>query len=65
MDVRTIASFSTAMEQVKTAQAVDVAVMKKAMDTQRSIAVGLLEALPPVSPPYLPPHLGQNINTKA
>jgi hypothetical protein len=65
MDVRTIASFGTAMEQVKTAQAVDVAVMKKAMDTQRSIAAGLLEALPPVSPPHLPPHLGQNINTKA
>jgi hypothetical protein len=65
MEVTTIASFSTAMEGSKTAQAVDVAVMKKAMDAQRSAAAALLEALPPVSPPNLPPHLGQNINTKA
>jgi hypothetical protein len=65
MDVRTIASFSTAMEGVKTAQAVDAAVMKKAMDAQRSVAAGLLEALPPVPSPNLPAHLGQNINTKA
>lgn len=65
MEVTTIANFSTAMEGVKTAQAVDVAVMKKAMDAQRTAAAALLEALPPVPAPNLPPHLGQHINTKA
>jgi hypothetical protein len=65
MDVTTIASFGTTMEGIKTAQAIDVAVLKKTMDSQRIAAAGLLEALPPVPAPNLPAHLGQSINTKA
>lgn len=65
MEVTTIASMATAMEQTKTAQAVSVAVLKKALDSQASSASALLEALPPVTSANLPPHLGQNINTKA
>ncbi|TCS37513.1 putative motility protein YjfB-like [Paucimonas lemoignei] len=64
MEVNAIASMATAMEQTKTAQEVSVAVLKKALDSQASTASALLDALPPVTA-NLPPHLGQNINTKA
>lgn len=65
MEVNAIANMATAMEQTKTAQAVSIAVLKKALDSQASAASALLEALPPVTAANLPPHLGQNINTKA
>lgn len=65
MDITSIASVGTAMEQNRTAQAVSVSVLKKALDTQSSAALALLEALPTVPSVNLPPHLGQNINTKA
>lgn len=65
MELNTIASAATAMEQVKTAQAVNVAVLKKALDSQASTAAALLDALPPVTAANLPPHLGQHINTTA
>jgi hypothetical protein len=64
MEVSTIASIATSMAQARTTQEVSVAVLKKALDSQASSAAALLEALPPVTP-NLPPHLGQNINTKA
>lgn len=62
MDITTIAHVGTAMAQTETAQALNIAVMKKALGTQASAAGSLLEALPPVN---LPPHLGQNVNTTA
>lgn len=65
MEVSTIARVGTEMVQTRTAQAVSVAVLKKALDAQSSAAIALLEALPAVQAPNLPPHLGQNINTKA
>jgi len=65
MEVTDIARLATTMASTSTAQAVNVAVMKKAMDMQASSAAALLQALPPVTPANLPPHLGQNINTTA
>lgn len=65
MEVGSIASLATGMENAKTAQAVSVAVFKKALDAQSSSAMALLEALPPVTSANLPPHLGQNVNTVA
>jgi hypothetical protein len=66
MEVTDIARLATTMASTSTAQAVNVAVMKKAMDMQASSAAALLQALPPVTPATnLPPHLGQNINTTA
>ncbi|MBI1890609.1 MAG: YjfB family protein [Burkholderiales bacterium] len=66
MDVGGIASLATGIEQVKTAQSVSVAVLKKALEAQGSEVLSLLEALPPVTTPSnLPPHLGRNINTTA
>lgn len=69
MEVTDIARLATTMASTATSQAVNVAVLKKAMDIQASSAATLLQALPPVTPAAssanLPPHLGQNINTTA
>lgn len=63
MDVGNISALATGMAQERTANAVSVAVFKKALDAQSSAALALLEAIPQVQ--SLPPHLGNNINTKA
>ena len=62
MDVSQIASLATNLAQQKNADAVNVAVLKKALDSQAAAAVGLLQALP-----ALPanPNIGRNINTTA
>ena len=65
MDVSAIASLATSMAANKTSEEVSIAVLKKALDTQREGAAALLDALPAPSAPNLPPHLGQNINTTA
>ena len=65
MNVSNIAGLATAMAENNTRQAVEVAVLKKAMDVQASGAAALLAALPPVTAPNLPPHLGQSVNTTA
>ncbi|GKS69925.1 hypothetical protein W03_19290 [Nitrosomonas sp. PY1] len=66
MDIADIANTATAMNSVKTDQAVSIAVLKKAMDINAAGALTLIEAIPESSPiQSLPPHLGQNINTTA
>lgn len=63
MDVGNIPALATSMAHERTASAVSIAVFKKALDAQSSAALALLEAIPQVQ--SLPPHLGNNINTKA
>jgi hypothetical protein len=65
MEITSIASMAIDLEQTKTAQETGIAVMKKALAIQSSGALALLQALPPVNPANLPPHLGQHINTLA
>ncbi len=65
MDVNGIASLATSMSADKTSQEVGMAVLKKALDTERAGAAALLDAIPAPSSTNLPPHLGQNINTTA
>jgi hypothetical protein len=57
MDVSAIASIATQMSQVQTADAVHVAVLKKAMDIQEQSALQLLQAVP-----NNPAHLGNNVD---
>ena len=57
MDVSAIASLATEMSQNQTAQAVQVAVLKKAMDIEAQSAMQLLEAVP-----SNPAHLGNNVD---
>lgn len=65
MEIGAIANLATQMETARTDQAIGIAVLKKALDTQATSAAALLEALPPVPSANLPAHLGQNIDTKA
>lgn len=65
MDVSGIANLATNLSNNSTDQAIGIAVLKKALDTETSTAAMLLQVLPPVSSARLPPNLGQNINTKA
>lgn len=57
MDVSAIASLATEMSQNQTAQAVQIAVLKKAMDIEAQSAMQLLEAVP-----SNPAHLGNNVD---
>lgn len=63
MDVSAIANLATSMSQAQTASDVSVAVFKKSLDAQASVAMGLINAIP--QPANLPAHLGQNFNTTA
>lgn len=64
MDINNIANLATAMSAQKTGDAVAISVLKKALETQASGALALIQALPQV-PASLPPHLGNNVNTTA
>lgn len=57
MDVSAIASVATEMSQVQTAQAVQIAVLKKAMAIEEQSTLQLLQALP-----SNPPNLGNNVD---
>jgi hypothetical protein len=67
MDVTAIGQLSTSMAETGTKEAVGMAVLKKAQDAEKTMASGLIAALPaPVaSTPNLPAHLGNTINTTA
>lgn len=63
MDVSNIASAATAMSQQQTANAVQMAVLKKAMDIGRSSAEQLIAAIPQAG--ANPPNLGNRVDTYA
>lgn len=63
MDISGIAQLATQMTQQRTTDEAALLVLKKAMDTQKSSAQTLLDAITPAS--ALPAHLGQNVNTVA
>jgi len=60
MDVSAIASAATEMANSQTAQAVQIAVLKKAMDLQEQSMLQLLDAIP-----SNPPHLGNHVDVFA
>jgi hypothetical protein len=57
MDVGAIASVATEMSRVQTSGAVQIAVLKKAMDIEAQSALQLLQAVP-----SNPPNLGNNVD---
>jgi hypothetical protein len=65
MEVTGIANLATKIDTARTNQEVGIAIFKKALDAQAAGAAALIQALPPVTPANLPPHLGQNVNTTA
>ncbi|MBN8449383.1 MAG: YjfB family protein [Candidatus Accumulibacter sp.] len=64
MDVSAIASMATEMSQARTTEALQVAVLKKALDIQAQGALQLIEAASQVIPSN-PPHLGNAVDTVA
>ncbi|HJU70964.1 MAG TPA: YjfB family protein [Paucimonas sp.] len=66
MEISGIANVATTMQAAATQQAVEIAVLKKAIDMQAASGAALIDALqPPAADHRLPPHLGQNIDTTA
>ncbi len=66
MDTGNIAALATSMAQERTGSAVSIAVLKKTMDIQGSMAMALIESIGQVpNVQNLPPHLGNSVNTKA
>jgi len=64
VDVNAIASAATAMSEAKSGQAVQMAVLKKALDLQGQGAIQLVQAAV-LTPGNNPSHLGNQINTFA
>ncbi|TWC71793.1 YjfB family protein [Herbaspirillum sp. SJZ099] len=62
MDVTQIASVATNLASAQTSDAVNMLVLKKALNTQAAAAIGLLQALPQLS---ANPNIGRNVNTTA
>jgi hypothetical protein len=66
MDVTGIVNLATTMTETSTNQAINIAVLKKAINLSAAGALALIEAIPDSrSIQHLPSHLGQNINTTA
>lgn len=70
MDASTIAAMATQNSQLQLAIQKDVAVQKKAMESQEMAAQALLQTIPDIgemqsAPRALPDNVGTNINTKA
>ncbi|MBI4984399.1 MAG: YjfB family protein [Rhodocyclales bacterium] len=63
MDTAAIASLATDMSQARTAEAVQITVLRKALDVQAQGALQLLEAVQ--LPANNPPHLGNSVDTFA
>jgi len=61
MDVGNIPAVASALASQETSDSVNIAMLKKALDTQATAAAGILNALP------LPanPNIGRNVNTVA
>jgi hypothetical protein len=64
MDVNNIASLATAMANQRTGDAIGISVLKKALESQTTSAMALINALPQPQSGN-PPHLGNRIDTSA
>ncbi|ACX87136.1 conserved hypothetical protein [Pectobacterium parmentieri WPP163] len=62
MDVSQIASLATDLSNLRTSSEASTLVMKKALDSQEAVVLGILQALPPLP---ANPAIGRNVNTTA
>lgn len=65
MDTLSIAALATDLSQAKTAQAVQLTVLKKAMDIEAQGAMQLVQAAAQATQANNPPHLGNRVDTFA
>ena len=63
MDTSAIASLATELSQARTGDAVQIAVLRKAMDIEAAGALQLLQALPPQY--NNPSNLGNSVDVRA
>ncbi len=65
MDLSTVANAApNNISDAGVSQTVAIDVMKQAMNIDKTTAMSLIQAIPPMpSVPNLPPHLGNNVNT--
>ena len=64
MDLGAVASSASGLTQTQTTDAVQIAVLKKAMDLEQQSADLLIQSVAQ-SMPSNPPHLGNNVNVLA
>ena len=64
METSAIAALATNMHQARTAEDIQLAVLKKALDSNAQSGVQLIQAVSQ-SAPRNPPHLGSQIDTFA
>jgi putative motility protein YjfB-like len=64
MDVTGIANLATSLSQAQTTNAIQVAVLKKALDAQEAGALALIQAIPE-APRSNPPNLGNAVDVFA
>jgi hypothetical protein len=65
MDITTNNTQAANLTQAEVGQAINMTVLKKALDVSAQSAKTLVESLPAPLSPNLPGNLGQNVNTKA
>jgi hypothetical protein len=65
MDTLAIAALATEMSQARTANAVQLSVLKKAMDIGAEGAMQLVQAAVQATQSVNPPHLGNSVDTFA
>lgn len=58
-----ISSATSSIAAATTNNDIQVAVLKKAMDSQSQVALALISAIPQPPSVNLPAHLGSNVNT--
>ncbi|WP_034295201.1 YjfB family protein [Herbaspirillum sp. RV1423] len=61
MDLGNIPAVASALASQQTSDSVNIAMLKKALDSQTAAAVGILQALPQPANP----NVGRNVNTVA
>ena len=65
MDITGIANLATELSLSRTAEAVGVSVLKKAIDLESASALALIASISTMPPAALPAHVGQHINLVA
>ncbi|HZX27115.1 MAG TPA: YjfB family protein [Telluria sp.] len=65
MDIAGIAKAASSIAETGNKQEVDLAVLRRAQQIEKSTATQLVDAIQSVPTPNLPAHLGTKINTTA
>lgn len=65
MELSSVASAVSNANAAQAAAMASVLLLKKTLDLQSETAIGMIQAIPQVTPPSNPPHLGNSIDVMA